>query len=91
MAALWCAVLMPGALRAVALLEDTQAVQRESLRFVSSNFRAEDPGFHPEAGLFCGEQPMGTWLSQTIYQRVGAPEARDNIPRVMDEPGPYRA
>jgi hypothetical protein len=83
-ALLWCAIAWPGAVHSFSLLEDTQGVQRESLRFVANNFRSQDPGFHPEAGVFCSPQPMGTWLSQSIYQRVGAPDARPNIPRVIE-------
>lgn len=82
-ALLWFAIAIPGILHSVALLDDTQQVQRESLRFVDRNFSAEDAGFHPESGVFCGSQPMGTWLSQGIYQRVG-PGAEDNIPRVIE-------
>jgi hypothetical protein len=81
---LWCAIAVPGVVQSMALLDDTQAVQRESLRFVDSNFRAQDPGFHPESGVFCSAQPMGTWLSQSIFQRVGARDARANIPRVIE-------
>jgi hypothetical protein len=84
MALLWCAIVAPGIVKSASLLEDSQAVQRESLRFVESNFRGQDPGFHPEAGVFCSAQPMGTWLSQSIYQRVGAPDARANIPHVIE-------
>lgn len=82
-ALLWCAIAIPGVLQSLTLLEDTQQVQRESLRFVDRNFRPEDPGFHPESGVFCGVQPMGTWLSQSIYKHLG-PGAEDNIPRVIE-------
>jgi len=82
-ALLWSAIAIPGALQSLTLLDDTQQVQRESLRFVDHNFRPEDPGFHPESGVFCGVQPMGTWLSQSIYTHLG-PGAEGNIPRVIE-------
>ena len=75
-AVVWSALALFAGLHAVGSLRDTQAVQRESLAFVSRNFPPESAGFHPEAGSFCStRQPLGVWLSHRIYRNFGRGEA----------------
>jgi hypothetical protein len=70
-------LLAPAAVTLTGLLEDTQSVQRESLRFTQRNFDRSDTGFHPEAGLFCRDDPhhFPAYFSQLI-NRIFGPEAR---------------
>jgi hypothetical protein len=78
-AALWLALALPATLQSVALLHDTQAVQRESLAFVRHNFTPDQTGFHPEGGLFCAaNQPFGSWMSFTIYEHFGGEQREAN-------------
>jgi hypothetical protein len=93
-AALWVALALPAALQSVALLRDSQAVQRESLTFVSRNFAPDQAGFHPERGLFCGaNQPFGGWMSFTIYEHFGGERREANtrylLGRFREEPLHY--
>jgi len=80
MGLLWLALALPGAVKAVQLLEDTQGVQRESLAFVRRNFAPGDAGFHPERALFCGlsASPLPLYFSQTIYRDFVGPQAETN-------------
>jgi hypothetical protein len=72
---LWAAILLGVGMHATTALEDTQAVQRESLRFVHRNFSPDHAGFQPESALFCGiEQPIGLWFSQRIYRTFEGPQ-----------------
>lgn len=81
-ALLWLCVALPGGLALVRQLEDTQAVQRESIEFVHRNFGAEQVGFHPEAAIFCGpEPPLGNWFSYTIYRHFGGPRREAEVAR----------
>lgn len=85
-AVLWGVVAVQAALHMADALHDTQAVQRESLRFVHRNFADEHAGFHPEAGLFCGpEQPLGVWFSQTLYRRFESPRRDRNVERLLEQ------
>ena len=47
-ALLWLALFTPAALQSLALLRDTQSVQRDTLAFVHRNFTPEQAGFQPE-------------------------------------------
>jgi hypothetical protein len=78
---LWAAVGIPGALKAVQLLGDTQGVQRESLAFIRRNFEPGDAGFHPERAFFCGfsASPLPLYFSQTIYRDFVGPQAATNL------------
>jgi hypothetical protein len=78
---LWAALAIPGAVKATALLADTQAVQRESLAFIRRNFERADAGFHPERALFCGgaAEPLPLYFSQTIFRDFAGPEAATNL------------
>jgi hypothetical protein len=77
-ALLWIGLVLPAALQATLLLRDTQQVQRQSLAFVRDHFPRDTAGFHPETAAFCGEQPLGTWLSHSIYRRFGGPDRSEN-------------
>lgn len=80
---LWTALALQAAVHGVGALADTQAVQRESLRFVHRNFAPERAGFQPEAALFCGaRQPLGVWFSSRIY-RAFAGERREERIRTL--------
>jgi len=84
-AVLWGVLAVQAALHMAGALRDTQAVQRESLRFVHRNFAPEHAGFHPEAGLFCGpDQPLGVWFSQRIYRRFENPHRDRNVERLVE-------
>jgi hypothetical protein len=65
-------------------LQDSQAVQRESLRFVHRNFSPDRAGFQPETALFCGvSQPIGLWFSQRIYQTFEGPQREREIENLI--------
>jgi hypothetical protein len=80
-ALLWAALLVPGAIKAAQLLDDTQGVQRESLAFIRRNFAADDAGFHPERALFCSPAgaPLPLYFSQTIFRDFVGPQAEANL------------
>lgn len=90
---LWAALLLGAVLHSLAQ-SDSQAVQRDSLRFVHRNFSPDRAGFHPETALFCGvRQPIGLWFSQRIYRTFEGPQ-RDRevealITRFRTEPVHY--
>lgn len=72
---LWGVLALQAAVHAGSLLDDPQAVQRRSLRFVHRNFAPEHAGFQPEGALFCGpRQPLGVWMSQRIYNVFEGPD-----------------
>jgi hypothetical protein len=84
-AALWVGLLVPAAATSWRLLDDTQAVQRESLAFVHRHFSRGDAGFHPEAGLFCqARHPFDSYLSETLYQRFERPDRAERIAKLED-------
>ncbi len=91
---LWAALLLGAGLQSSLALDDSQAVQREGLRFVHRNFSPDRAGFQPEAALFCGvRQPIGLWFSQRIYRAFEGPQ-RDQqvdalIARFRSEPVHY--
>jgi hypothetical protein len=84
-AGFWLALAGPGLTEMVAMLEDTQRVQRDSLEFVHRNFRREETGFNPESALFCrGEgQPLGHYFSSRIYRNFGVPGTESNRARLI--------
>jgi hypothetical protein len=91
---LWAALLLGAGLQASLVADDSQAVQRESLRFVHRNFSPERAGFQPEAALFCGvRQPIGLWFSQRIYRTFEGPlrdqQVEQLIARFRAEPIHY--
>jgi hypothetical protein len=72
---LWAGLLLGAMLQAGFALDDSQAVQRDSLRFVHRNFSPDRAGFQPETALFCGvRQPIGLWFSQRIYRTFEGPQ-----------------
>ncbi len=80
LAALWLGLALPAIAAQGLLLRDTQAVQRESLAFVHRNFAPTHEGFQPEGAVFCGSpQPLGVWLSQTLYRRFEGPYREHQI------------
>jgi hypothetical protein len=90
---LWAALLLGAVLHSLAQ-GDSQAVQRDSLRFVHRTFSPDRAGFHPETALFCGvRQPIGLWFSQRIYRTFEGPqrdrEVDDLIARFRAEPVHY--
>ncbi len=85
-ALLWIALLAPAGVESVRLLEDTQAVQRETIDFARRNFSPADAGFHAEAGLFCSEDAnrFPAYFSQVIERRFGARSGcRDCAPALL--------
>jgi hypothetical protein len=79
-ALLWAVIALQGSVALVRQLEDTQAVQRESIEFVHRNFGDGQPGFHPEAALFCQPtSPLGSWLSFSIYRHFGTERRQDSV------------
>jgi hypothetical protein len=81
-AALWLLLLVPGVRALWTQLDDSQAVQRDSLEFVHRNFGGDGVGFHPESALFCGrEAPLGSWFSYDIYRRFEGPRRDAEIAR----------
>jgi hypothetical protein len=72
---LWAALLLGAGMQASLALDDSQAVQRDSLRFVHRNFSPDRAGFQPETALFCGvRQPIGLWFSQRIFRTFEGPQ-----------------
>ena len=67
-------LLLPAGWQSVRLLEDSQAVQRETIDFARRNFTPAEAGFHAEAGLFCSDDPnrFPAYFSQLIERRFGA-------------------
>jgi MFS family permease len=83
----WLALAGPGLIAMIAMLDDTQRVQRDSLEFVHRNFQREDAGFNPESALFCrGEgQPLKHYFSSRIYRNFGVPGSEPNRARLIQE------
>ncbi len=86
-AAFWLALAGPGAIELIAMLRDTQKIQRDSLDFIHANFERSDAGFHPESALFCrGEgQPLNHFFSADIYRRFGTPGSEPNRARLIQQ------
>lgn len=81
-ALLWALLLVPGARALWRQLDDSQAVQRDSLEFVHRNFADRGVGFHPESAVFCGpEAPLGSWFSYQIYRHFEGPRRDAEIAR----------
>jgi len=80
-------LLLPSTTAAVALLEDSQAVQRESLAFVGRNFQPADRGFHPEGALFCRSdpEPLPVFFTQTIIGRFDGAGDDEQARRFVSE------
>ncbi|MFT5441562.1 MAG: hypothetical protein ACI8W3_000603 [Myxococcota bacterium] len=73
--ALFCAALaLPAVVQSVELLEDTQAVQRDTFDFARRNFSLSDAGFQAEAGLFCSDDAnrFPPYFSQLIERKFSA-------------------
>jgi hypothetical protein len=91
-ASFWLALAGPGFVQMIALLKNTQSVQRHSLEFVHRNFQDETAGFQPESALFCrGEgQPLPHFFSMAIWENFGREGSEANqqklIQRFRDEP-----
>jgi hypothetical protein len=66
-------LIVPGALHALSMLQDTQSNQRTSLSFIARNFEGGTEGFHPEGALFCrlASDPFPIYFSQHIYAYFG--------------------
>ena len=80
----WAALLLGAGMQTSLALADSQAVQRESLRFVHRNFSPDRAGFHPETALFCGvRQPIGLWFSQRIFRAFEGPERDRQIQSLL--------
>jgi hypothetical protein len=81
----WAALLLSAGMQASIALGDSQAVQRESLRFVHRNFSPDRAGFHPETALFCGvRQPIGLWFSQRIFRTFEGPQRDSEIAHLIE-------
>jgi len=87
MAVVGTLMYLQGAASATTLLSDSQAVQRESLRFIHRNFPRGAVGFHPERAPFCmGEtDPFPTFFSQHITARFGGPDRRKQEESMVQE------
>lgn len=77
-ALLAAAVALPAA---AALLEDTQAIQVESLRFVRDNFAPTDSGFAAEKALTCrpAKDPFRFFVSSQIELYFSGPARKERI------------
>jgi hypothetical protein len=86
-AGFWLALAGPGLIEMIAMLEDTQRIQRDSFEFVHRNFRSDDTGFNPESALFCrgAGQPLGLYFSSRIYRNFGVPGSEPNRARLIQE------
>jgi len=86
-AGFWLALAGPGLLEVATLLNDTQKVQRDSFRFIHSNFQLSDAGFQPESALFCrgDAQPLQHYFSADIYRRFGTPGSEPNRARLIQQ------
>lgn len=84
--AVWIALALVGGRAALAILRDTQRIQRESLAFIERNFQPTDQGFHPERALFCRHEPdpFPTYFSQTIAARFAGPDREANLTAFLD-------
>ncbi len=69
----WCGLIAPALVQSAHLLNDTQAVQRETIDFARRNFASSDAGFHAEAGLFCSDDAnrFPPYFSQLIDRVFG--------------------
>lgn len=83
----WLALLAPGMLEMVGMLNDTQKVQRDSIDFIHRNFQVSDAGFHPESALFCRGhgQPLHHYFSGDIYRIFGTPGSEPNQARLIQQ------
>jgi hypothetical protein len=80
----WAALLLGAGMQASLALDDSQAVQRESLRFVHRSFSPDRAGFQPEAALFCGvNQPIGLWFSQRIFRTFEGPQRDGEVAQLI--------
>src|SRR5262249_5644194 len=80
----WSALLLGAVLHTALALADTQAVQRDSLRFVHRNFSPDRAGFQPETALFCGvRQAIGLWFSQRIYRTFEGPQRNREVEQLI--------
>jgi len=86
-AGFWLALAGPGVLEMIAMLNDTQKVQRDSFDFIHANFQASDAGFQPESALFCrgDAQPLQHYFSGDIYRRFGTPGSEPNRARLIQQ------
>jgi hypothetical protein len=86
-AAFWLGLAAPGAYELLAMLDDAQKVQRDSLAFIHASFEPTAAGFHPESALFCrGEaQPLDHFFSADIYRRFGRPGSEANRARFIEQ------
>ena len=81
----WAALVLGAGMQASLALDDSQSVQRESLRFVHRNFSPDRAGFQPETALFCGvRQPIGLWFSQRIYRTFEGPQRDREVAQLIE-------
>jgi hypothetical protein len=85
--AAWAMLLAASGPAAVALLTDTQAVQRRSLAFVERSFAPEDRGFHAEGALLCraDPSPFPIYFTSRIVRMYEGPEGRRQVDRLLEE------
>ena len=84
----WAALLVPAGIESKALLEDSQAVQRETFDLVRRNFERTDAGFQAEAGLFCNGDAnrFPPFFSQLIERKFGVASGCESCaPDLIDE------
>lgn len=71
----------------VALLEDSQAVQRESLEFVRRQFPPAQLGFHPEHAPFCRPDPerLPFYITQKIVGEFTGRHSKERRNALIEE------
>jgi hypothetical protein len=80
----WAALLL-GAVLHILAQGNSQAVQRDSLRFVHRNFSPDRAGFQPETALFCGvRQPIGLWFAPILYRTFEGPQRQREIDQLIE-------
>jgi hypothetical protein len=84
LAPFWAVFVATTVYAGVELSDDRQAVQRETLDFIRTNFPSNLEGFHNTRALFCRDlnDPLPTRFSQNIYNEffgAGADEAAESL------------
>ena len=73
---LWACMLLVAIPYRLEVLEDTQAVQRDTFAFIERNFDTTSRGFHADGGLFCrgDPQPFPVYLREQVERAFGGPD-----------------
>jgi hypothetical protein len=70
---LWAGLLIIAVPYRIEMLQDTQAVQRDTFAFIERNFDATARGFNADGGLFCRRdpQPFPVYLHEHVMRTFG--------------------